>query len=71
MPNIFHPKNKSNQKDKPNVLQDSSNGILTDEQFEWLELVQEYKMKTGNKFPSYTQLLELFKTAGYEKTKTR
>ncbi|TFG48193.1 MAG: hypothetical protein E4H40_05105 [Candidatus Brocadiia bacterium] len=42
-------------------------GQLTDEQFEFLMAIDEYKKKNGRPFPTWTEVLELIKALGYRK----
>lgn len=42
-------------------------GEMTDEQFEFLMAVDEYRRVNNRPFPSWTEILEIFKTLGYRK----
>ncbi len=42
-------------------------GQMSDEQFEFLMAVQEYKRKNARPFPTWTEVLELIKALGYRK----
>jgi len=42
-------------------------GQMSDEQFEFLMAVQEYKRKNSRPFPTWTEVLELIKALGYRK----
>jgi hypothetical protein len=42
-------------------------GQLSDEQFEFLMAVDEYKRKNARPFPTWTEVLELVKALGYRK----
>jgi hypothetical protein len=42
-------------------------GQMTDEQFEFIRAVDEYKKLNSRPFPSWTEILELIKTLGYRK----
>ncbi len=42
-------------------------GQMTDEQFEFIKAVDEYKKLNSRPFPSWTEILELIKTLGYRK----
>jgi hypothetical protein len=42
-------------------------GQLTDEQFEFLMAVDEYKKANSRPFPTWTEVLELIKALGYRK----
>ena len=42
-------------------------GQMTDEQFEFLMAIEEYKKSNARPFPSWTEVLELIKALGYRK----
>ncbi|MHC4617908.1 MAG: hypothetical protein ACYTEQ_09165 [Planctomycetota bacterium] len=42
-------------------------GQMTDEQFEFLMAVDEYKTKNAKPFPTWTEVLEIIKALGYRK----
>ena len=42
-------------------------GQMSDEQFEFLMAVDEYKRKNARPFPTWTEILELIKALGYRK----
>ena len=42
-------------------------GQMSDEQFEFLMAVEEYKRKNARPFPTWTEVLELVKALGYRK----
>ncbi|MHC4573724.1 MAG: hypothetical protein ACYS76_06285 [Planctomycetota bacterium] len=42
-------------------------GQMTDEQFEFLIAIDEYKRKNGKHFPTWTEVLEVMKALGYRK----
>ena len=42
-------------------------GQMTDEQFEFLMAIDEYKKKNSKHFPSWTEVLEVIKALGYRK----
>ena len=42
-------------------------GQMSDEQFEFLMAVQEYKRKNAKPFPTWTEVLEVIKALGYRK----
>ena len=42
-------------------------GHLSDEQFEFLMAINEYKRKNAKHFPTWTEVLELIKALGYRK----
>jgi hypothetical protein len=42
-------------------------GQMTDEQFEFLMAINEYKRKNTRPFPTWTEVLEVIKTLGYRK----
>jgi hypothetical protein len=42
-------------------------GNMTDEQFEFLMAVDEYKKKNDRPFPTWTEVLEVIKALGYRK----
>ncbi len=42
-------------------------GEMSDEQFEFLMAVDEYKRKNSRPFPTWTEVLELIKALGYRK----
>jgi len=42
-------------------------GNMSDEQFEFLMAVQEYKNKNAKPFPTWTEVLEVIKALGYRK----
>ncbi|MHC4635933.1 MAG: hypothetical protein ACYTBP_00815 [Planctomycetota bacterium] len=42
-------------------------GQMSDEQFEFLMAVDEYKKKNSRPFPTWTEILELIKALGYRK----
>ena len=42
-------------------------GQMSDEQFEFLMAIDEYKRKNGRPFPTWTEVLELIKALGYRK----
>ena len=42
-------------------------GQMSDEQFEFLMAVDEYKKKNSRPFPTWTEVLELIKALGYRK----
>jgi len=43
-------------------------GQMTDEQFEFLMAIDEYKRKNSRPFPTWTEVLDLIKALGYRKT---
>jgi hypothetical protein len=42
-------------------------GQMSDEQFEFLMAVEEYKKKNARPFPTWTEVLEVIKALGYRK----
>ena len=40
---------------------------MTDEQFEFLLAIEEYKRKNARPFPTWTEVLEVIKALGYRK----
>ena len=42
-------------------------GQMSDEQFEFLMAIDEYKKKNAKHFPTWTEVLELIKALGYRK----
>jgi hypothetical protein len=42
-------------------------GQMTDEQFEFLMAIDEYKRKNNKHFPSWTEVLEVIKALGYRR----
>ena len=42
-------------------------GNMTDEQFEFLMAIDEYKRKNSRPFPTWTEVLEVIKALGYRK----
>jgi hypothetical protein len=42
-------------------------GQMTDEQFEFIKAVDEYKKLNSRPFPTWTEVLEIIKTLGYRK----
>ena len=40
---------------------------MTDEQFEFLMTIDEYKKKNSTHFPTWTEVLEVIKAMGYRK----
>ena len=42
-------------------------GQMSDEQFEFLKAIDEYKRKNTRPFPTWTEVLEVIKTLGYRK----
>jgi hypothetical protein len=42
-------------------------GQMTDEQFDFLMAIDEYKRKNGKHFPTWTEVLEVIKALGYRK----
>ncbi|MFB0525301.1 MAG: hypothetical protein ACETVZ_07145 [Phycisphaerae bacterium] len=42
-------------------------GQMSDEQFEFLMAIQEYKSKNAKPFPTWTEVLEVIKALGYRK----
>jgi hypothetical protein len=42
-------------------------GQMTDEQFEFLMAIDEYKKKNARPFPTWTEVLEVIKALGYRK----
>jgi len=42
-------------------------GHMTDEQFEFLMAIDEYKRKNDRPFPTWTEVLEVIKAIGYRK----
>lgn len=42
-------------------------GEMSDEQFEFLMAIDEYKRKNSAPFPTWTEVLEVIKTLGYRK----
>jgi hypothetical protein len=42
-------------------------GQMTDEQFEFLMAIDEYKRKNARPFPTWTEVLEVIKALGYRK----
>jgi hypothetical protein len=42
-------------------------GEMSDEQFEFLMAIDEYKRKNTRPFPTWTEVLEVIKTLGYRK----
>ncbi len=43
-------------------------GEMTDEQFEFLMTVEQYKKENRKPFPTWTEILEVMKAIGYRKT---
>ena len=43
-------------------------GEMSDEQFEYIKAIEEYKRVNKRPFPSYTEILEILKALGYRKT---
>jgi hypothetical protein len=43
-------------------------GQMTDEQFEFIMAIDQYKKLNNKPFPSWTEILEIIKTLGYRKT---
>ncbi|MFA5252547.1 MAG: hypothetical protein WC454_08190 [Phycisphaerae bacterium] len=42
-------------------------GQMSDEQFEFVMAIDEYKRKNASPFPTWTEVLEIIKTLGYRK----
>jgi len=42
-------------------------GQMTDEQFDFLMAIDEYKRKNSRPFPTWTEILEVIKALGYRK----
>ena len=42
-------------------------GQMSDEQFEFLMAISEYKRKNASRYPSWTEVLEVIKALGYRK----
>jgi hypothetical protein len=42
-------------------------GQMSDEQFEFLMAIDEYRRKNSRHFPTWTEVLEVIKTLGYRK----
>jgi len=42
-------------------------GQMSDEQFEFLQAINEYKQKNTRPFPTWTEVLEVIKALGYRK----
>jgi hypothetical protein len=42
-------------------------GNMSDEQFEFLMAIDEYRKKNSRPFPTWTEVLEVIKTLGYRK----
>jgi len=42
-------------------------GYMSDEQFEFLMAIDEYKRKNARPFPTWTEVLEVIKALGYRK----
>jgi hypothetical protein len=42
-------------------------GNMSDEQFEFLMAIDEYRRKNARPFPTWTEVLEVIKTLGYRK----
>ncbi|MHC4264948.1 MAG: hypothetical protein ACYSUK_03345 [Planctomycetota bacterium] len=42
-------------------------GQMTDEQFEFLMAIDEYKKKNNKHFPTWTEVLEIIKALGYRR----
>jgi hypothetical protein len=46
---------------------DAEEGQMTDEQFEFLMAINEYKTQNSRPFPTWTEVLEVIKAIGYRK----
>jgi hypothetical protein len=42
-------------------------GQMSDEQFEFLLAIEEYKQQNGTRFPTWTEVFEVIKALGYRK----
>ena len=49
------------------VRKAAEEGQMSDEQFEFLMAIDEYKRKNARPFPTWTEVLELIKALGYRK----
>ena len=54
-------------KRRTDVRKDAEEGHMSDEQFEFLMAVDEYKRQNNRPFPTWTEVLELVKALGYRK----
>ena len=54
-------------KRRRNVRKSAEEGQMSDEQFEFLMVIDEYKRKNAIPFPTWTEILELIKAMGYRK----
>jgi len=52
---------------RSNDRKSAEEGQLTDEQFEFLMAIDEYKKKNAKPFPSWTEVFEVMKAMGYRK----
>ncbi|MHC4842509.1 MAG: hypothetical protein ACYTEE_01775 [Planctomycetota bacterium] len=52
---------------RPEDRKSAEEGQMTDEQFEFLMAIDEYKRKNGKHFPTWTEVLEVIKALGYRK----
>jgi len=50
-----------------NERKSAEEGQMSDEQFEFLLAIQEYKNKNAKPFPTWTEVLEVIKALGYRK----
>ena len=46
---------------------DAEEGQMTDEQFEFLMAIDQYKRQNARPFPTWTEVLEIIKALGYRK----
>ena len=42
-------------------------GQMSDEQFEFLKAIEEYKRQNNRQFPTWTEVLEIIKALGYQR----
>ena len=54
-------------KRRSNVRKSAEEGQMSDEQFEFLMVIDEYKRENTKPFPTWTEVLEVIKAMGYRK----
>jgi len=54
-------------KRRPDERKSAEEGHMSDEQFEFLMAVDEYKKRNARPFPTWTEVLEVIKALGYRK----
>ena len=51
----------------PDERKSAEQGQMSDEQFEFLKAIEQYKRQNNRQFPTWTEVLEVVKALGYQK----